>query len=277
MVMATSPTIAVIGSGNMGSSIIGGLIKKNYPSQQIWASDQNPEKLAALKKQFSIQVTNDNLIAVKKADIVILAIKPQIMAEVLIALANAIQAQKPLVISIAAGISENSLANWLKKNIAIIRAMPNTPACIGEGATALYANQWVKPSDREIAENILSALGLVVWIEDEKMMDVVTALSGSGPAYFFLMMECLQQAAQEMGLNEEIARMLTLQTAYGATRMARDSQNSLQELRKEVTSPGGTTEKAITVLENNHIRDLFRKALQAAKIQSEAIAQKMGK
>lgn len=275
--MTALPTIAVIGSGNMGSSLLGGLIRNHHPSDKLWATDQDEAKLAQLQKDFHINISIDNRAAVKAADIVILAIKPQFMAEVLEGLAETVQHKKPLILSIAAGIREKSLATWLGGDLAIIRAMPNTPALIGYGATVLFANTLVDARAKEIAASIMSSLGLVLWVEDEKLMDVVTALSGSGPAYFYLMMEALQEAAIEMGLTEEVAHQLTVQTAYGATRMALDSPYSLTELRRQVTSPGGTTEKAIQVLEENNIRGLFRKALQAAKMHSEVIADKMGK
>lgn len=275
--MTNTATIVVIGGGNMGSSLVGGLIRNHYPANQIWVTDQNQEKLAELNRDFNIRVSIENTQAAKEADVLILAVKPQMMAEVLPPLAQVVAAKKPLIISVAAGIREASLSHWLKTPLAIVRAMPNTPALIGLGATALYANHLVTDLDRHLSESILKSLGFFVWIKDEKLMDVVTALSGSGPAYFFLMMECLEKAAIEMGLEEKIARDLTLQTAYGATRMALESGASLKILRQQVTSPGGTTQKAVEVLEDQGIYELFRKALQAAKIRSEEIAEQMGK
>lgn len=177
------------------------------------------------------------------------------------------------MISIAAGVRVKDLQSWLKNKCAIVRAMPNTPALIGCGATALFANEVVNESQRDLAETILRAVGVVVWIQNEEWMDIVTALSGSGPAYFFLMMESLQETAQSFGLPEKAARLLTLETAIGAAKMALESNKSLAELRSNVTSPGGTTEKAISVLEENDIRGMFKKALSAAKHRSEEIAE----
>lgn len=272
----TTPVITVIGAGNMGSNLIGGLIQNGHPSDKLWASDLNEEKLAFLKKEFHIHTTTDNAKAAQHANVVIFAIKPQLFASIAQEVASAIQQQQPLVLSIAAGIREASIEHWLGGERAIVRSMPNTPALLGCGATALFANAQVTPEQRSIAESILRAVGVVVWVPDESMIDTVTALSGSGPAYFFLVMEALQEAAEQLGLPADTARLLTLQTAMGATRMAIESGSSLIELRHHVTSPGGTTEKAISVLEENNIRDLFMKALEAAKLRSEELATILG-
>lgn len=272
----TAPVISIIGAGNMGSSLIGGLINNGYSSDKLWASDTNEERLAYLQQAFHIHTTTDNNKAAQVADVIIFAIKPQLFATVATGSANDVQIRKPLVISIAAGMREASIQHWLGDKLAIVRAMPNTPALIGCGATALYANEYVSTEQRSIAESILRAVGVVVWLKDEKLMDAVTALSGSGPAYFFLMMETLQQAAEQLGLPSETARLLTLQTALGAARMAIESGTPLEELRHNVTSPGGTTEKAVSVLEENNIRGLFRKALLAAKLRSEELASILG-
>lgn len=273
----TAPTITIIGAGNMGSSLIGGLVKDGHPADKIWATDTDAGKLNHLKQAFQVQTTIDNHQAVQSSDVVIFAIKPQLFAKVAQDLAKTIQLRKPLVISIAAGIRESSLQHWLGDKIGIVRAMPNTPALICCGATALHANEYVKHEDRNIAESILRAVGVVVWLDKEELMDAVTALSGSGPAYFFLMMEALQEAGEQLGLNHEIARLLTLQTGLGAARMAIESGKPLAELRHHVTSPGGTTEKALSVLEDNHIREIFRKALHSAKVRSEELANLMEK
>jgi pyrroline-5-carboxylate reductase len=268
----STPVIAVIGAGNMGSNLIGGLIRNGHPKEKLWASDTNEEKLAHVQQQFEISATSDNVKAVLAAEVIIFAIKPAFFASVLRDLAPHLQTRQRLLISIAAGIRESSIQHWLGGSQAIVRAMPNTPAMIGCGATALFANALVTSEQRSLAESILRAVGVTVWISDEHLMDTVTALSGSGPAYFFLMMESLQEAAEQLGLPTETARLLTLQTAMGAARMAIESGTSLVELRRHVTSPGGTTEKAVGVLEENNIRDLFRKALQAAKLRSEELA-----
>lgn len=270
------PVIAVIGAGNMGSSLIGGLLKDGHPSSKIWATDISEEKLAQLKSQFNVHVTTDNDKAVESADIVILAVKPQYFAPVAKNMQTSVQLRKPLIISIAAGVRAASIQHWLGGNIAIVRAMPNTPALINCGATAMYANEFVSAEQHNAAESVLRAVGLAVWIEHESQMDTVTALSGSGPAYFFLVMEAMQIAAEELGLSAETARLLTLQTGLGATRMAMESDYSLEELRHQVTSPGGTTEKAVSVLEEHNIRELFKKALHGAKLRSEELAGLLG-
>jgi pyrroline-5-carboxylate reductase len=274
--MTTSPIITVIGAGNMGSSLVGGLIRHGHPSDKLWASDKSEEKLTHLHNTFHVHTTMDNVQASQSADVIIIAIKPALFASVAAELLTLVQTRKPLIISIAAGVRELTIQHWLGGKTAIVRAMPNTPALIGCGATALYANGYVTPTQHNIAESILRAAGIVVWLENELLMDAVTALSGSGPAYFFLMMESLQEAAEQLGLPTETARLLTLQTALGAARMAIESDTPLVELRRQVTSPGGTTEKAVSVLEENNIRDLFRKALQAAKLRSEELATILG-
>lgn len=272
-----TPVIAILGTGNMGSSLISGLIKNGHPADKLWAADTSEEKLLHLQQAFSIHTSSNNVKAAEVADIVVFAVKPQVFASVAMGLTPVLQSRHSLIISIAAGVREASIEHWLGHKTAIVRAMPNTAALIGCGATALFANAHVTEEQRNVAESILRAVGVVVWLPDEVLMDTVTALSGSGPAYFFLVMEALQQAAEQLGLAKETARLLTLQTALGAARMAIESGQSLAELRHNVTSPGGTTEKALSVLEENNIRDLFKQALLAAKLRSEELAELMEK
>jgi pyrroline-5-carboxylate reductase len=267
----TTPVIAMIGAGNMGESLISGLINNGHPADKIWASDASEKKLEYLQHTFSIHTETNNASAVEVADVVVFAIKPQVFANVATDLKAVIQQHKPLIISIAAGIRIANIHHWLGDKTAIVRAMPNTAALIGCGATALFANQEVTDKQRNLAESILRTVGIVVWLTNEALLDTVTALSGSGPAYFFLMMESLQNAAEELGLAEETARLLTLQTALGAARMAIESGKSLAELRQNVTSPGGTTEKALAVLEEKNIRGIFKETLAAAKARSEEL------
>lgn len=264
--------IAIIGSGHMGTSLAGGLIAKGYSPVKIWMTDPDPDKLAEVKKQFGIQTSTDNKQAAMAANVIILAVKPQLIATVCEQLAEIVHQNQALIISVAAGIREASLQTWLGDNVAIVRSMPNMPALIGCGASALYANTFVSSHQHEIAESILRAVGVIVWLDNEKMMDTVTALSGSGPAYFFLIMECLQNAAEELGLPKDISRLLTIQTALGSARLAIESEKTLSELRHQVTSPGGTTERAIRVLEETNIRHFFTKAVTAAKNRSEELA-----
>jgi pyrroline-5-carboxylate reductase len=193
------------------------------------------------------------------------------------ALASAVQKKKPLVVSIAAGVRLEDLDRWLGGGLPIVRAMPNTAALIGSGASGLYANERVSEAMRNQAESILRAVGVTVWLADESLMDVVTALSGSGPAYFFLVMEALEQAAIESGLDPKQARLLTLETAFGAAKMALEGHEEPSQLRRRVTSPGGTTEQAVKVLEQGDIRPLFKKAIQAAVTRAREIADMFGK
>jgi len=267
----TSATIAIIGGGHMGTSLLAGLIANHYPPKKLWVADPESEKLQRLETEFKIHTTTENLTAIKSADIIILAVKPQLLANVCAQMQEIIHQQQPLVISIAAGVRVESLQKWLGEKTAIVRAMPNTPAMISSGATALFANRFASAKHHDLAESILRAVGVCVWVDDEKLMDTVTALSGSGPAYFFLMIEALQNAAQDLGLSAETARLLTLQTAFGAAKMALESEVDVTELRKRVTSPGGTTEQAVRVLEEKKIRDMFQHALLAAKARAEEL------
>ena len=267
-----TPTIAFIGAGNMGSSLIAGLIAHGHPAEKIWASDHHAEKLLTLKKTFSIHTTTDNQQAVAMCDIVIFAVKPTAFATVATELATSIQKKHPLVISIAAGISIATIQSYLGEPCAIVRCMPNTPALMRQSATGLCANTLVTPATKQLAETILQAVGMTVWVENEKLMDTITALSGSGPAYFFLIMEILQKVAEKAGLAPDMARALITQTALGAATMAKNSPMTLEALRKQVTSPGGTTEKAISVLETQHIADIFSKAFAAAQQRAEELA-----
>lgn len=274
--MTPETKIAIIGAGNMGSSLISGLVQTGHPKGNIIVTDPNTNKLEKLKLAFQIETTRDNKAAIAKANVVLFAVKPQLFAEVVKEIKSNIQEKNPLIISIAAGIRLKSMEQWLGDNLAMVRAMPNTPALINAGVTALFANNNVTVKEHNIAESLLRSVGTTVWLPSENLMDVVTALSGSGPAYFFLIMQALQQAAEHAGLERETARLLTLQTALGAAKMAIESGESLETLRLQVTSPGGTTEKAIAVLEKNNIRDIFSAALEAAKVRSEELAELMG-
>lgn len=268
-----SPNIAFIGAGNMASSIIGGLIAKGFNAEHIFASDPAEKNLTALRALGPVQTFNTNADAVKNADIIVLAVKPQIMAQVVTQLAEHLQRRGPLIISIAAGITVNNLQTWLGKNSAIVRCMPNTPALIQAAATALFATTNVSATQKKLANTVLRAVGMVVWVDEEKDLDAVTAVSGSGPAYFFLLIEIMQEVAVEMGLDPNISRQLTLQTALGAAQMAVSSEESVADLRKKVTSPGGTTQKATDVMQENGFDEIIRRALLGARDRSIELAQ----
>ncbi|MDX2164162.1 MAG: pyrroline-5-carboxylate reductase [Gammaproteobacteria bacterium] len=272
---AHHPVIGFIGAGNMAHCLINGLIADDYPASHIWASDPNPEQLAFLTQQFQIHTSKENTDIVTHADILVLAIKPQVMKDVLSPLSALIHKTKPLIISIAAGITETALNQWLGSDKAIVRCMPNVAAFVGSAATGMYANSHVTALQRDLAETILRSVGITLWVKDEKLIDTIAALSGSGPAYFFTVMESLEKTAIKLGLNEEDAHLLTLQTALGAARLALSTNESTKELRERVTSKGGITEKALAVLETHRTPDAFSKALEAAHARSIELSKQL--
>ena len=269
--------VGFIGAGNMARSLAGGLLKNGWKKDQIILSDPEPVQRQAIETVLGIKAFADNNEVAARADLLVLAVKPQILSDVAKPLASTVQKKKPLVISIAAGVRIEDIDRWLGGGLAIVRAMPNTAALIGSGASGLYANDRVDDGMRNQAESILRAVGVTVWLEDEYLMDVVTALSGSGPAYFFLVMEALEQAAIESGLDPKQARLLTLETAFGAAKMALEGHEEPAQLRRRVTSPGGTTEQAMKILEEGGLRGLFKNAMQAAGDRARAIADMFGK
>jgi pyrroline-5-carboxylate reductase len=273
----TETTLAFIGGGNMTRSLVGGLIADGWKPARIRVADPDPQQIERLGQRFSVITTSNNRTAVEHADAVVLAVKPQVIRPVSAELAPLIRQGRPLVISIAAGIRESSLRRWLDTDIAIVRAMPNTPALVQSGATALYANPAVNEAQHNLAESVLRAVGLAIWIEDEAMMDAVTALSGSGPAYFFLMMEAMTSAGLQLGLAEDTARLLTLQTAFGAAKMALESIEDAAQLRQRVSSPGGTTECALAIFQKNNFEGIVLQAMQAAADRSRELAAEFGR
>lgn len=267
--------IGFIGGGNMASSLISGLIASGHAPEQIWVSDINPETLTALAEQLKINTSIHNDDIINAVDVVVLAVKPQTLSAVAQSVATLLQQKKSLVVSIAAGINQNSLSHWLGADTAIVRCMPNTPALVLTGATALHANDKVTAEQRDLAENILRSVGIALWVEDEAELDAVTAVSGSGPAYYFLLMEAMEKAALELGLNEETARLLVQQTALGAAKIALESTESPEQLRQRVTSPGGTTQQAIETFEQGGFTQLVSKALHAARDRSIEMSKQM--
>ena len=264
----SQPTIAFIGSGNMAAALIGGLITDGTPAERILATDPDPVRRETLATNAGIHTLEDNTEAVARAKVVVLAVKPQVLGEVARELAESIQQYRPLVISIAAGIRSDTLQRWLGGDVPLVRSMPNTPAMLQAGATALFATPEVNETQREQAESVMRAVGPVLWVDDESLMDAVTALSGSGPAYFFLLMEAMEHAGERLGLPADTARLLTLQTALGAARMAIESSEDPAELRHRVTSPGGTTEQAIRCFEEDDLEGTVLRALTAARDRS---------
>ena len=260
--------IGFIGGGNMASSLISGLIASGHSPQDLWVSDVNQDALKVLADNLNVNTSTNNDDIINAVDVVVLAVKPQILSTVAKKATASIQQKQPLVVSIAAGISQQSLSQWLGNNIAIVRCMPNTPALVLTGATALHANAQVTAEQHDLAENIKRSVGIALWVNDESELDVVTAVSGSGPAYYFLLMEAMEKAAIEMGMNEVTARLLVQQTALGAAKIALESSESPEQLRKRVTSPGGTTQQALETFEEGGFTALVSKALHAARDRS---------
>jgi len=272
----STATIAFVGAGNMANSIIGGLLSSGHPAERIRAADPFPASLERLAALGPISVHTNNADAVEGADVVVLAVKPQVMAEAAASIADAVGASQAVVVSIAAGITIHSLETRLGRGAAIVRCMPNTPALLGCGASALFANANTSEKQRQYASDLLNAVGLTRWVPDEGALDAITALSGSGPAYFFLFMEAMADAGRALGLDADTATDMTLQTALGAARMAVEGDVDLVELRRRVTSPGGTTERAVLSLEDSDLRGRVADAMQAAFDRSIEMAKDMG-
>lgn len=268
--------IAFVGGGHMATSLVGGLIARGTPAGAITVADPVPEQRERLHRDFGVHVVDQGVAAVHEADVVVLAVKPQQMAEACRTLAPALAARRPLVISIAAGIRLQDLGRWLGPDVPLVRTMPNRPALIGCGITALYAGHEVGDAAREAADRVMAACGPTVWVTDERQMDVVTAVSGSGPAYFFLLIEAIEQAGIDLGLDPVTARKLSVETAHGAGRMAASAFDSPAELREQVTSRGGTTAAALEVLEAGGLRAILANAIAAAARRSGELARDYG-
>lgn len=268
--------IVFVGGGNMARSLIGGLTADGYPVTAISVIEPDEHQRDSLHERFGVSVTDDGPSGVADADIVVLAVKPQIMHDVVTGLASALSARRPLVISIAAGVRAPDIGRWLGYDGPLVRCMPNTPALLQSGITALYANAQVGADQHDAAESILRAVGTVIWLDDEQLMDTVTAISGSGPAYFFLMMEALENAAVARGLPTEQARLLAIETALGAARMALESSDDPATLRANVTSKGGTTAAALEAFEQGGLADLVDQAVGAAHDRAAELGRVLG-
>ena len=264
--------IAFIGGGNMTRSLIGGLVAADTPIRSISVSEPQPELRNKLQEDFGINVHADNISAAAGAHVIVLAVKPQVLQEVVVPIGSLVAEHQPLLMSVAAGVTAPSIERWVGGQPALVRVMPNTPALVGAGISALCANSNVSTHQRELAETIMSAVGKTVWIEDESLMNTVTAVSGSGPAYFFYVMQSINNAAVNCGLDAETARLLTLETALGAARLALESAEDPGTLQKRVTSPGGTTEAAINVLDSSGANKAFQNAVSAARARGAELA-----
>lgn len=268
-------TIGFIGAGNMASALAGGLLARGFRPQSLALSDANASQLEAFEQQ-GVYTSTDNRSVLERSDVLVLAVKPQVMEQVLSPLAALAQERQPLVLSIAAGINVASIQHWLGGPVPVVRAMPNTPALVQAGATGLYASAEVSAEQKKRAEEILGAVGLTLWVDQERLIDAVTAVSGSGPAYFFYLMEQMIAAGRALGLDERTARALTLQTALGAAQMAITSDVEPAELRRRVTSPGGTTERAIVTFEQAGMGKTVEQAVKAAAARGAELAEQLG-
>jgi len=259
-------TIGFIGGGNMAQAIIRGLVKAGHPAENISIADPAiTQRTAIAAIDGALFVTTDNELVARSAQILVLAVKPQVMAEIASILGQQSRPTQQVIVSVAAGIRLDSLRDWFGKAAAIVRVMPNQPALIGAGMSGLCATAEVSTAGRNAVDYLLSATGESVWFDDESLLDGVTALSGSGPAYFYLIMEIMQDVAIELGFDHSTARLLGTQTALGAAGVAAGTHEELALLRERVTSPGGTTAAALQVLEVSGLRVILRRALLAAR------------
>jgi pyrroline-5-carboxylate reductase len=264
--------IALLGGGNMGRALIGGLLRSGMRAELISVGEHLAAARASLSSELGITATADNARAIDGAGVVILAVKPQVAAAVLAPLAPLLASARPLLISICAGTRVAALEEWTLHAVPVVRAMPNRPALVGAGVTGLYAPHNITPAQRTLAQAIMQAVGEVVWVPSEDALDAVTALSGSGPAYFFLLAQLMAEAGMQLGLEKEAAQQLAAATLHGAGLMARAPDADLTRLRVQVTSPGGTTEAAVRVMENADLRGTIARALAAAAARSRELA-----
>ena len=269
--------ISFLGGGNMAASLIGGLIADGLSPERIVVAEPLAERRAWLAERFGVAAVADNRQAAGETDVLVLSVKPQVMQQVVAEIRDGVCAGRPLVLSIAAGLRTQALLRWFGCALPLVRCMPNTPALVQSGVTALFAVASVDEAQRSLAESILRAVGITLWVDDEALLDAVTALSGSGPAYCFLLLEAMQAAGEALGLAPEDARLLTLQTVFGAARMALESEEGPAALRARVTSPGGTTERAIEVFEAGGFRELVARAVAAAAQRSRELADELGR
>jgi len=269
--MKKHSVIAFIGCGNLSTSLVRGLLASGYPKEKIWVTNRSADKNKMLRESFGVHASEDNHEAAKHAEVIVLGVKPQQMQLLAKDLAFIVQEKKPLVISVAVGISTAMLSRWLGGDVALVRSMPNTPAVVSAGASGLYANACVTASQKDFAESLHRAVGIAIWVDKESLIDVVAAVSGSGPAYFFYIIEAMQVAAVKFGLPEREANELALQTALGASRLALESEDDVVTLRKKVTSPKGTTEQAIKVFDERQLSSIIEAGMQAAIQRAQAL------
>ncbi len=265
--------IAFIGAGNMTQSIVGGMVHSGYPADLIYVSNPSPGKLEAISSKLGVHTSQDNAEVAKAADVVVLAVKPQLMADVCDALRKAVPAiSDKLIVTIAAGIRMPKYRTYLGDDIRIIRVMPNTPSLVGKGMSGLVADDRADESDREFIRSAFDGVGATLWVNNEDELDILGAVAGSGPAYFFEFMASLQKAAVILGFDRDKARQMVQQTALGAAEMAINSDLELEDLRKQVTSKGGSTAKGIEVYQGADINDISEQAVKAAVKRNQEMA-----
>lgn len=267
--------ITFLGGGNMAIALVGGLIQRGFSPQDLAVIEILPEARERLTAQFPIRVFADASAEALACDVLLLAVKPQQMREALSGLP--VGAERPLIVSIAAGLRVDDLARWMQGGRRIVRAMPNTPALIGTGMTGLYADPSVSQEDRQRAEQILGAVGETVWVDREDLIDSVTAISGSGPAYVFLFLEAMQEAGRALGLSPEATHQLAIQTVLGAGQLARQSSDSVDVLRQRVTSKGGTTAAALDKMAALGVKAGLVAGMQAAAARSRELGDELGR
>lgn len=273
--MENKTVIGFIGAGNMAYALIKGLLSNGFDAKNINVSDSNEELLINRQSELKITTYSDNNSLLDNSDIVVFAVKPQVLSIVCLQLKNKVKPNH-LFVSIVAGIRGNDINRWLGGNFALVRTMPNTPALFQSGVTGLFANDLVSNQQKELVTSILSYVGECFWVDDEKLIDAITAISGSGPAYFFLLMQSITQAATALGLDEKTANSLSIQTSLGASLMATKSGKDSKTLRKEVTSPNGTTQAAIESFQDQNFEGIVAAATRAAYDRARELSNDLG-
>ncbi len=266
--------VGLIGGGNMARAIAGGLLRGGMRATDILIAEPRPEQCEILRQElYGAMVNNDNALVAAQSETLLFAVKPQILRDVCRDLATTVQQHKPLIISIAAGPRIEDIDHWLGGGMHIVRVMPNQPALIDQGISALFANELTDAAGRDLAEKIMTAVGQVVWLASESLMDAVTAVSGTGPAYMYLLIDIMIEAAIEFGIDAKTARTLAVETARGATALASAETESMSSLIERVRSPGGTTTAAFDCLDAADVRGIFAKAIEAANKRSSELAE----
>jgi len=273
--MENKTVIGFIGSGNMAYALIKGLLNNGFDANQINISDPNEELLQSRESELEVTTYSDNTSLLSNSDIIFFAVKPQVLSSVCLELKGVVKS-KHLFVSIVAGIRSSDINRWLGGNFALIRTMPNTPALFQTGVTGLFANELVNNEQKSLVSSILSSVGECFWVDEEKLIDAITAISGSGPAYFFLLMQSMTQAGMALGLDEETANSLSIQTAYGASLMANKTGKDSRTLRAEVTSPNGTTQSAIESFQDQNFEGIVANATRAAYDRARELSNELG-